>query len=825
MAKEFKGLTVSFGANTTEFDKSLKGVNKALNLLKKDFQNINKELRLDPDNVELMERKLKNLEQQSTAAKEKIKLLKEQQEKLGKDKIGSAEWQKLQIEIEKTEHNLAFVDKRTQQVSSHMKEVADPKSVYNLNKALSDTSDELEIVNKKLQLDPDDINAAAEKVKLIEKYSKQADNKIEALRKEQKALGDEKIGTEEWRKLEKQIIDVQLETKELKGDIQDVGKTEVDIGGKLDTSNLLQASDQLSNVGNKFKDIGTNSVEAYKEVDNSLDIIVSKTGEAKDSYKSMVNEIAKNIPVDSLDEIGNVVGEVRTQFNLTGEDLQSASEYLLKFSKINESDVTLSTLNAKKSLELFNLNAKDLPKVLDAVTKTAQNTGVGVDDLFSKVHMGASALEGLGLDFYQSTELIGQFEQAGFNSSKMLGSLKKASVEYAKDNKTLDQGLGELSKKIKNAKTEQDALNYAAEIFGTRNAPDMVKAIKDGKLSLEDLSSAADTSSGAVGDTFQKQITDADKMEISQQKIQVSVGKLGETLGGILAPALDNISDLIERLVEWFNSLDSNTQTIIATIAVITTALLILSPIILSVVVAIGALNGILATTGLTVGSIMSTALPIILGIVAAITVVVLVIKNWGKISEWFGKVWSKLKETVSNAVKKIKEKFSEMKQKVVDIVKGMGNGVKNFFRNMVNRMLSIVSGIGGKIADKFKGIAGKIKKAITGLKEIGKFIIDKIVEGITGFGGKIGKGIKGAIAKAAGFFKGESKGSKGFGMVKSFISNVPQVLKTVNTKLVTVGGASTSLNITVNANGQDADELAEKVARKVEKIIVRSNE
>lgn len=163
MAKEFKGLTVSFGANTTEFDKSVKGANKALNLLKKDFQNINKELRLDHDNVELMERKLKNLEQQSTASKEKIKLLKEQQEKLGKDKIGSAQWQKLQVEIEKTEHNLAFVDSRTKQVSSHMKEVADPKSVYNLNKALADTADELSTVNKELQVDPSNMEMLTKK--------------------------------------------------------------------------------------------------------------------------------------------------------------------------------------------------------------------------------------------------------------------------------------------------------------------------------------------------------------------------------------------------------------------------------------------------------------------------------------------------------------------------------------------------------------------------------------------------------------------------------------------------------------------------------------
>ena len=51
MAQEFEGLYVKFGANTVEFDNSVKGMNSALSTLKKDLQTLNKNLKFDPGNV------------------------------------------------------------------------------------------------------------------------------------------------------------------------------------------------------------------------------------------------------------------------------------------------------------------------------------------------------------------------------------------------------------------------------------------------------------------------------------------------------------------------------------------------------------------------------------------------------------------------------------------------------------------------------------------------------------------------------------------------------------------------------------------------------
>ena len=79
MAETFEGLYVKFGANTVEFDRSVKGINNALSSLKKDFNNINRELKMDPDNVDLLNRKLLNLQEQARVGAMKIAELKKQQ--------------------------------------------------------------------------------------------------------------------------------------------------------------------------------------------------------------------------------------------------------------------------------------------------------------------------------------------------------------------------------------------------------------------------------------------------------------------------------------------------------------------------------------------------------------------------------------------------------------------------------------------------------------------------------------------------------------------------------------------------------------------------
>ena len=59
MASRIKGITVEIGGDTTGLDKALKDVNKSINKTQSALNDVNRLLKLDPANVELVEQKQK----------------------------------------------------------------------------------------------------------------------------------------------------------------------------------------------------------------------------------------------------------------------------------------------------------------------------------------------------------------------------------------------------------------------------------------------------------------------------------------------------------------------------------------------------------------------------------------------------------------------------------------------------------------------------------------------------------------------------------------------------------------------------------------------
>ena len=70
-----------------------------------------------------------------------------------------------------------------------------------------------------------------------------------------------------------------------------------------------------------------------------MDIIVTKTGasgKALDEMTDIAKGLATEIPTD-FQTVGSAVGELNTQFGLTGDALKDASATLIKYAEINGS--------------------------------------------------------------------------------------------------------------------------------------------------------------------------------------------------------------------------------------------------------------------------------------------------------------------------------------------------------------------------------------------------------------------------------------------------------------------------------------------------------
>lgn len=107
MADRIKGITIEIGGDTTNLQKSLKGVDSQLRTTQATLKDVNKLLKLDPSNTELLRQKQKNLESAIAGTKERLEQLKAAQSGVEK---GSAEWDALQREIVATEQNLKSLE-------------------------------------------------------------------------------------------------------------------------------------------------------------------------------------------------------------------------------------------------------------------------------------------------------------------------------------------------------------------------------------------------------------------------------------------------------------------------------------------------------------------------------------------------------------------------------------------------------------------------------------------------------------------------------------------------------------------------------------------
>lgn len=110
MAGRIKGITVEIGGDTTGLEKALKSVNSAIKSTQSELKDVERLLKLDPGNTELVTQKQRLLKDAVASTSEKLESLKEAQkqakEQLENGDLGQDKYDALQREIIETEQEL-----------------------------------------------------------------------------------------------------------------------------------------------------------------------------------------------------------------------------------------------------------------------------------------------------------------------------------------------------------------------------------------------------------------------------------------------------------------------------------------------------------------------------------------------------------------------------------------------------------------------------------------------------------------------------------------------------------------------------------------------
>lgn len=766
-------IKVKYTIVNSEFNKAIKAMEGEIKNLDKAFKLQKEEMKLTATESEKLSAALEHLKQKQALAKEKVeqtkKALDNAKKTFGENSKEAQNWSNKLIDAKKNEAYLANqiseTNKKLEQAKNAESEAAKASQKRREKlQELAHEQDKLKTSSEKLkkqyELNKRELGKNAsetEKLKLKQEYLKKSmQNSKDAVKnlESQLELAKKEYGenSQEVEKLKNKLIDAKIVVHDLSDEYKKTSKELEKASDKMGKTadKITKVSDKINKTGSALTKkvtapilaVGAGAMKAFTEVDEGLDIVIQKTGAtgnaAKGLEKSFKN-VYSNFPASSS-EVGNAIGEINTQFGFLGKELEEKTTLMLKFSKINGQDVTQSTIQSKQAIEAFNLSGKDLDLVLDSVTKTAQNTGVSTDKLFDSVVKGAPALQGMGLNFSQSVALMGQFEQSGVDSTKAMSYLTKAQANWAKEGKSMQDGLSELTNKIKGAKNEQEAIALATEVFGTKAGPMMAKAIKDGKLNFDELAGSASSAKDSVKSTFEGTKDPIDDFTTAMNNLKIVGAELGKVLQETLAPIIKKLTEKLREFTEWFKKLTPQQQEFIVETALIaatlgpvlkilgvlgkglgkvagglstvgnawgvafkgaeatTTSVKVLAKVMSGFSKIGGPLLGIFKGVFTSIGGLFLKLLPLVMGVfqsigafllanplalvlVAVVAALAFIWYKWGDdIKAFFKKHWEELKESFTQGWKNITEGLSNLWKGFIEGAKAIWDGLKNIF-------------------------------------------------------------------------------------------------------------------------------------------------
>ena len=658
------------------------------------------------------------------------------------------------------------------------------KALSGVNKQSRDLQKELKEVEKGLKLDPKNTELLAQKQTLLKEAVAATSEKLDVLKSAeaqvQKQFENGEVSEEQYRALQREIIKTEADLKNLKTAAEDSNSTlekAGEIAGKIGEKSEALGKKLLPVTG-AIAGIGTASIAAFNELDAGYDTIITKTGasgEALDDLQDSMDAVFTSLPTEA-ETAGIAIGEVNTRFGSTGKELEDLSSKFIQFSEINGTDLNGAIDSVDAIMTKFGVDSSHTGEVLGLLTKAGQDTGISMDTLQNTLQTNGATLKEMGLDLTSSVNLLAQFEANGVDATTALAGLKKAQQNATADGKDLKDALGETIEKIKNASSETDALQAATELFGKKGAAEMTQAIREGRLSIDDLSGALSDYGNVVEDTFNATLDPPDQAKVTLNNLKVAGADLGNTLMQTVAPVLERVVEKVKAFSQWFKNLnDTQKETIVkigAVVAAIGPALIIFGKLSSGVSKTIGAfskISGVFKTAGTAgkglwailsanpIGAVVATVAALVAGFV-------LMYKKCDWFREMVDKAFAEIKKSVSETIKKIKpilqqlgESFKNLMEKlkpvfqffttyVMAVIQGALSAVAPIIsaaKNAIDFVSNIISAFMALFQGDLDGFGQYIEAALKNLIEIVKNLITAVVNYIITFFKTFGVDVK----------------------------------------------------------------------------------
>lgn len=267
--------------------------------------------------------------------------------------------------------------------------------------------------------------------------------------------------------------------------------------------------------------------KGWHEATNDLIVTTGASGKALTDLQDTTKDVFKSIPT-SMATAAHAVGLLSVKTNATGKDLDELAKSEIELARITKTDLTSNITESAKIFNVFGIAAKDQVKTLDGFFRASQQSGVGVDQLMQEVEQFSPVLKAMGLSAGSGALLIGKLDKAGLHTSQIMMGLKKSLSVFAKAGVSdIHGGLTTVFNDIKNNGDSAKATAEAVKYFGAKAGPELAQAIREGKISVDDLTGAVDGSGDSILGTADRMADFSEHFKIFRNNVEAALIPLG----------------------------------------------------------------------------------------------------------------------------------------------------------------------------------------------------------------------------------------------------------------------------------------------------------
>lgn len=444
MADRIKGITIEIGGDTTGLNKALNGVNKEISSTQGQLKDVERLLKLDPTNTELLRQKQKLLADAVQGTKGKLDTLKEANKQVTESVSNYDAWKEKYDPIKK-------------QIDETKKKLGDLKEQ-------SRNADE-QLANGEI---------SQEKYDALQDEIKKTSSELKTLQKSAKEVSDEfgnPVAPEQYDALQREIAETEQQLKSLEDQAGKANTTLQQISAAGDK--FQKVGQEIEGVGKKFlpvtaavAGVGAAAVKTTADFDESMSnvsAISGATGEEFDQLRDKAREMGAETKFSASE-----AADAMSYMAMAGwktDDMLNGISGIMNLAAASGADLATTSDIVTDALTGMGYTAADAGRLADVMAAASSNANTNVEMMGETFKYVAPVCGSLGYSMEDTALAVGLMANSGIKASQAGTQLRAAITNMVKPTEAMEGVMMELGIEIANEDGSMKSLDETLKIL------------------------------------------------------------------------------------------------------------------------------------------------------------------------------------------------------------------------------------------------------------------------------------------------------------------------------------------------------------------------